>query len=96
MLILATAAALMLTPPETADVRCIAVIGLTARSDAALRKPGAEFAARVGAAIIDRTQATREAVGTAILQAGMRAAAAPADPTDLDRCTARMVEVLAG
>lgn len=96
MIILATAAALVLTPPETVDVRCVAVIGIAARTDATLRTPGAEFAARVGAAIIDRTQTTREAVGNAILQAGMRVAAAPADAAERERCTARMAEVLVG
>ena len=96
MIILTAAAVLVLTPPETVDVRCVAVIGIAARTDAALRTSGAEFAARVGAAIIDRTQASREAVGNAILQAGMRAAAAPADAVERERCTARMAEVLVG
>lgn len=95
-MIILTAAALVLTPPETLDVRCVAIIGIAARTDATLRTPGAEFAARVGAMIIDRTQASREAVGNAILQAGMRAAAAPADAAERERCTARMAEVLIG
>lgn len=96
MLLLAIAAALVLTPPETVDVRCVAMIGIAARTDTTLRTPGAEFAARVGAAIIDRTQASREAVGNAMLQAGMRAASAPVDEAERERCTARMAEVLIG
>ena len=96
MLIFAIAVALLLTPPETADVRCVAIIGIAARTDATLRTPGAEFAARVGAAIIDRTRASRTDVGNAILAAGMQVAAAPANAAERERCTARMAEVLVG
>lgn len=94
MLILAIAAALALTPVEAADIRCVAVVGIAARADAGLKAPGAEFAARIGADIIDRTQATREAVGNAILAEGLKVAAAPADPAERQRCIARMAEVL--
>ena len=92
----AATVALALTPVESADVRCVAVIGVAARADPSLKRPGAEFAARVGAGIIDRTKATREQVGTVMLQAGMRAIATPVDPAERLRCTTRMAVVLIG
>ena len=96
----AATVALALTPVESADVRadvrCVAVIGVAARADPSLKRPGAEFAARVGAGIIDRTKATRDQVGTVMLQAGMRAIATPVDPAERQRCTTRMAVVLIG
>ncbi len=88
------AAALALSPTDAADIRCVAIIGVAARADDALKQPGAEFAARIGADIMDRTEATREVVGNAILESGLRAAAAPVDAAERDRCLTRMTEVL--
>lgn len=88
------AAALALTPQQTEDVRCVAVIGIAAKTDRSLVQPGREFAARVGAEMIDSREATREEVGNAILAEGQRVAKAAPDKAETDRCFARMAEWL--
>jgi hypothetical protein len=91
---LVLSASIALLPTEVADVRCVAVIGVTSRLDPALKEPGAEFAARVGAEIIDRAQMSREAVANLMLAEGLQVARVPPDPAERQQCTERMAAVL--
>ena len=88
------AAVLALTPAEAADVRCVAVVGIAARADPALVDSGREFAARVGAEVMDTAKASREDVGDAFLAEGQRVIKVPPDRGEIDQCIARMVERL--
>ncbi len=94
MPILSIIAAVSLTAGQTADVRCVAVVGIASRTDPALVPAGREFAARVGASIMDRKAATREEVGNAFLAEGQRVGKTVPDSIETDRCIARMTEWL--
>jgi len=92
--ILPILAAVALTPEQTTDIRCVAVIGIAARTDPALVLSGREFAARVGAAVMDKAAASREDVADVFLSEGQQVVKTPADRAETERCTARMVEWL--
>ena len=74
--LLLAAAAIPLTPQESADIRCVAVIGIAARALGDTAKAnGRDYAVVVGADIMDRTGRTREEVANLMLAQGKDAVA---------------------
>lgn len=93
LLTLIALAALPPVPPDLlADARCVVAIARAAPAERPLDKPGREYAARVGADIMDATgrtaQQARDVFAAALAQSRVA-------PGDLAMCKARMAARLA-
>ncbi len=94
MILAMLAATIPLLPPDLAvDLRCVAVLGVAA--DPALARDGALFTAIVGAAAMDVTGQTREAVGALITTQVKIVRSVPASRDERQVCATRMRERIA-
>ncbi|MDB5702516.1 MAG: hypothetical protein JWL66_2715 [Sphingomonadales bacterium] len=105
-LLIALAAAAAITPTEAADIACVAQLALVAdeqkhregRGDYPSVGPeGAEYAAVVGADVMDTTGQTQEQVRDLILASAAGALKTGKPPrTEIDKCLVRMHLRLSG
>ena len=87
--VLAAAATLPLLSPDLAqDLKCVAVLGVAA--DPALVRDGAEYAAIVGANVMDTTGLSREAVRDMILAEVRVVRARGVSSVERDACVRQM------
>jgi hypothetical protein len=89
LIALATALAAPPLPPElTRDLRCIAIIGVA--RDQAMATDGALYTAIVGAAVMDTTGRSREAVRDLIFAQVRIIRKTPPAPAEVAACTTQM------
>lgn len=89
--LVATVATPLPIPPELGrDIACVVTVARAAPSDKTLDVPGREYAAIVGAEIMDTTGRTREQARDLFAQA-LRV---PESGSDLATCTSRMAAKL--